>query len=46
MVAALLPLETASGPAGRPVARLVPVVGGAPLLPPDRRGGREPWNAP
>lgn len=36
VVAALLPLETASGPAGKLAARLVPVVGGAAhLLPPD-----------
>ncbi|MEV0488664.1 TetR/AcrR family transcriptional regulator [Streptomyces atratus] len=36
VVAALLSLETASGPAGKLAARLVPVVGGAAhLLPPD-----------
>ncbi|GAA3476476.1 TetR/AcrR family transcriptional regulator [Streptomyces yanii] len=36
VVAALLPLETASGPAGKLAARLIPVVGGAAhLLPPD-----------
>ncbi|MEW2485292.1 hypothetical protein [Streptomyces sp. NPDC048411] len=45
VMAALLPLGTASGPAGKPAARLVPVVGGAAHpLSPDRRPPRNtPW---